>query len=788
MSDKITLPGQLQHSNSNFAIIDVNDIRGGIKSVDIFDSNSLVNLHTSGVDKFLADHTLILERSSNSFFWMSGLTSSDIASWTPISIEQDNRFRYIRLYFSVGGRGVPVEQHEQLIEDRIQDYFDNNSFVIEDTELIIFVFTITEYGLFQTHERKYTFPDMLGKGTYDDAHSNTLQYSDLELMYKSGSGTTTEDILTGSVNNIIVDLGDITGDELINYVNNNGDTYDFSDMTKIYYFKFTLDSVEYIYYFEGDDSVNGYGLYGLGEFQFDVTDLTLFSSSDAPIVSPTFNQDNRFRFVEFKVTLKAKKQTPTISNTVQLLRDQVNNLFANQTLRVYETELIIFKFHIIDPRVSGVYIWKYFFKHMQGKGNYSPIYPTITFDQLEVAHQDLSFLPATPVDVAGDINNIIFEFGDVTGNSNFDNFQDDIDNSINSFLESEPLSLDMTDPTKIYFFDFTIDGVDYLYYYSGNTYGTYGFGGLDFTAGDILLFYNSSIFTTEPSSINNNVPRTYRILSTDIDKPLLDIDESDVINYINNINGPVIVDEYDSMMIFDVYQPQIDIQFGNINNTGIPELGDRYLWDSWINNGINGDVKNYNNLDFTFSDVEIYGNTVSLIGDLNEIESFALFNYNISGSFSRIKFGSSSMVELFLQFAYNSLLDVESLNKLERITIESEMVDTLILTSPYIDYINFDCIINNFTFPIQATKSATASYNMASTTLTELDLENMLYNLVQSPVSNIGEFHILDYFSMIFGTNSNSYITTLEGRGWIFDDDLDILVPILPTTTAPPEI
>lgn len=780
MSDKITLPGQIQHSNPSFAIIDVNDVRGGIKSVEVFDAPSLENLLTGGVDKFLPDHTIILERSSNSFFWMSGATPSDVGSWTGISIEQDNRFRYIKTSFSVGGRGVPVEQHEQLIGDRIQNYFDNNTFVIEDTELIIFVFTITEYGLFLTHDRKYTFPDMLGKGTYDVAHSNELQYDELELMYKTGAGTTTETILEESVNNIIIDLGDITGDELISYVNTNGDAYDLSDTTKIYYFKFILDSINYIYYFEGDDSVNGYGLYGLGELQFDVDDLTLFYSSDSPVISPVFEQDNRFRFVDFKVTLKGKKQSPTISNTTILLRDQVNYIFANEKLTVYETELIIFKFHIIDPRIGGKYIWKYFFKHMQGKGFYAPIYPTITFDDLEVAHQDLSFLPATPVDVAGDINNIVFDFGDISGGpiSSNDTVEELLGSVMNEFLQFTDQTLDMSDSTKIYFMKFELDGVEYLYYYSSNIYGTYGDGFLQFLNGDLLLFYNSSLYTGEEVSISSNIPRKYDIASTDINKPIDDITEADVINYINTLEeNPLIIGSNDSLMMVNVYQPQIDIYFDNPSLIGVNDLNNRYDWDRWLQ-GLDiyyVGVKNVNGGDFNFNEIKYDTSVVSFIGDLNDIDLFfidgntSIYSPTVDHTFNNIVFGRSNIGSIdIVSTGYSA--DMSEMIKIGSLHIGGSSINVSVCNN--IDSFYITESITDFNLPIQISRTMSHHFDVASDDTISIDnMDRILYNLVQSPIGNTGSFLIggLDTTYILSVTGSN-YRSILESRGWFFDD------------------
>jgi hypothetical protein len=63
----ISLPGQLSHSNPDFAIADIKDIRGGVRSIDVLDDISL-SLFANEVGKFLNDHSIIIEKSTNRLF------------------------------------------------------------------------------------------------------------------------------------------------------------------------------------------------------------------------------------------------------------------------------------------------------------------------------------------------------------------------------------------------------------------------------------------------------------------------------------------------------------------------------------------------------------------------------------------------------------------------------------------------------------------------------------------------------------------------------------------------
>lgn len=786
MSDKITLPGQIQHSNPSFSIIDINDVRGGIKSVDTFDNPSLQNLLSTGIDKFLIDHTIILERSSNSFFWLSGSTPSDVGSWNSISIEQDNKFRYIKTNFMIGGKGIQLSEHESIIQNRIQSYFNNNIFTITDTELVIFIFTIQEYGLFLSHDRKYTFPNMLGKGTYGILNNNVIQYDDIELIYKSTSVTNLN--LEGSVNNVVTDLGDIgeSGSPLStlnNYLNAYG-VYDLEDTTKIYYFKFILGGIEYIYYFEGIDSVNGYVIYGFGLSEFSETDFTLFYSSDMPLVMGDFNQDNRFKFIDYNITLKGKKDTPTIFNTTELLSEKVNTIFATNSINISDTELIIFKFNIVDTRINGVYSWKY--SSVLGKGNYSPILDNISFEDLEVTFQDFNYKPGTIIDIEQDTGNFIYTLTILGSLITMDDLNDSISADVlSNYFSDTDQTLDMSDPSKIYFFRFELNDIELLYYYSGNTLGIFGSEQLHFNDGDVLFFYKSS-GSTESNSINNNIPRTYKISSTDIDKPLLNITEHDIANYVNNLPGYIHVDEYDSMLIFDIYQPQIDINFGDITLSTVSDIYSHYSWNEWINRSTeySNHAITFDNSKFEFSDISVKNNTISLIGDLNDLYSFSLSSVSYTGyTFSRVLFDKSKIKKVSIFSDVPVVVDISNLYELSSLSLDVE-ISRLDIKSKYVDTLYIGNSIAEFNFTTQATMSVTASYYFASGVVQEGDIMLMLNNLVQSPISNIGYFAIEDYIYLNDVVTSPE-VVILTNRGWIFYDPLVVIVPPSSTTILP---
>jgi len=211
-------------------------------------------------------------------------------------LDQNNTFRFVKSNLFIGGRGADLstpELKEAAILESIDGFLAATNLTVLEKEIIVFVFNIMEYGVFTTHTRKYLFPNMLGKGIYNPM-SATFTAEDLEVVFIDNIfyQTTPED-LGSNINNVVFDLGDITGQDFLIYINTvpNFDYatgYPLTDNTKIYYFKFIDNDVTYMYFFDEENSVNSYGEYGVGgDFTFVSTDLVLFYSSDSvpdPIV------------------------------------------------------------------------------------------------------------------------------------------------------------------------------------------------------------------------------------------------------------------------------------------------------------------------------------------------------------------------------------------------------------------------------------------------------------------------------------------------------------------------
>lgn len=204
---------------------------------------------------------------------------------------QDNRFRYIDFNITIGLR-VPVGSYYMINREinrelniAINEYIETNGLVVSDTELICFVVRVKHIkktsgtAEFATYLRKYLFPNMKGKGVYE---SGDIDASELQLIFEETTIATkaTLEHFTGYRDEVI-NVGDIGSVEYLDFLNNypssdypNG--YPLTDESKDYYFYFTSQGVEFIYYFDATNARGGYGYYGYnGDEKFERKDLLL---------------------------------------------------------------------------------------------------------------------------------------------------------------------------------------------------------------------------------------------------------------------------------------------------------------------------------------------------------------------------------------------------------------------------------------------------------------------------------------------------------------------------------
>lgn len=218
-------------------------------------------------------------------------------------LDQDNFFRFIELpkfIFTTQVQGHAI--NEVPIIEGIDILFSYLNLTVTEKQLIIFkvkvlVSVINDEGqeVFKyTQNRKYY--SILGKGVYEPL-SLFLSASKLEIDYiEAEARPTSIENIEGDVNNVVFDLGDITGENHLEYINtvpnvNYPSGYPLTDNTKIYYFKLQDSTITYMYYFDEGNSANSYGYYGVeGEFIFTEPELILFYKSDYQFPIATTSQ------------------------------------------------------------------------------------------------------------------------------------------------------------------------------------------------------------------------------------------------------------------------------------------------------------------------------------------------------------------------------------------------------------------------------------------------------------------------------------------------------------------
>lgn len=211
------------------------------------------------------------------------------------NIDQDNRFRFIEHSFDIGGVNQnisSVELKETAISQGINSFLTATNVTVLETELIVFVFAISERNTLFTHQRKYLAPNLITKGVYTPLIAK-ISASDLQVIYiESNLRKASPENLADNVGNVIYDLGNLTGIDYLNFLNttynpNYPNGFDLTNNSKVYYFKWTDNGKTLMYFFNEPASMNSYALYGLGgDYAFGTNDLVLYYDSSLSLQVP----------------------------------------------------------------------------------------------------------------------------------------------------------------------------------------------------------------------------------------------------------------------------------------------------------------------------------------------------------------------------------------------------------------------------------------------------------------------------------------------------------------------
>jgi hypothetical protein len=82
----------LQHNNLVYPIVDIKDVKGGLRSIATFSDASLISEYTSGAggttipEKYKTGYSLMLERNTGTIYYLSGISATNSSHWSPIGI------------------------------------------------------------------------------------------------------------------------------------------------------------------------------------------------------------------------------------------------------------------------------------------------------------------------------------------------------------------------------------------------------------------------------------------------------------------------------------------------------------------------------------------------------------------------------------------------------------------------------------------------------------------------------------------------------------------------------
>lgn len=375
------------------------------------------------------------------------------------------------------------------------------------------------------------------------------------------------------------------------------------------------------------------------------------------------DQNNKFMYIDFTIYINQAplpwvRQVFNPNNTIEY---QINEYFTNNNLIVLDDEIPIFNVNVVELGTFKSKIHKYTLPHNFGKGNYSPIINYFTYNDIVLIYKDVDYQDPNPDDIITDINNVVFDLGDITGVDLYD------------YVNSYPTPYDITQAGYLYYFKFISNDITYMYYFdidsSQNGYGYYGLNNLQFVPNELVLFYNSSINQNNQIDISNNVGITYDIYLHDISgvSTMDDLTDLKLSNYINSLNDPIIVSDINTPVYFRVYEsPFITFKFLDITNLdGVTNLDNTIFWSDWFYN--NFSIK-YNN---GFSDVVLDKFEYDITTN-----TFKFYSYDFTASDATIISYNNDEARKILDFDINFIKNF----------------DTILLSYGSLSYIDLDGI------------------------------------------------------------------------------------------------
>lgn len=76
----------LKHNNLLYPIVDINDVKGGLRSIATFSSLALVSEYASIPEKYRSGYSLLLETSTSTIYYLAGNDATNEFHWSPVGI------------------------------------------------------------------------------------------------------------------------------------------------------------------------------------------------------------------------------------------------------------------------------------------------------------------------------------------------------------------------------------------------------------------------------------------------------------------------------------------------------------------------------------------------------------------------------------------------------------------------------------------------------------------------------------------------------------------------------
>ncbi len=259
----IQLPGQISHSNPDFAIADIKDVRGGVKSIDVLNTGSL-NTFSADLDKFLVGHSILIERTTNRLFRLRGTNPLDEGSWDLVSTVFDGL---------VVSR-INIEAYTD-INDLVGKINNLPTFSVNDNVIQIFNGLLQDPNIGNFIQKHF----LVSSDNSFGLTGSQISSSNLELFYQqdlSSLGSASNIIAAINPNAINYDLGTQSTNDIATIVSTSGP---YAVMGEDVYFSFIAADTNYIFRF----LITASGSYGLSASGVTQSDFLEFYNSNIDV-------------------------------------------------------------------------------------------------------------------------------------------------------------------------------------------------------------------------------------------------------------------------------------------------------------------------------------------------------------------------------------------------------------------------------------------------------------------------------------------------------------------------